>query len=268
MFFHGLVVAASGFLFIFSPGLPMSLLIRRSPTFDRSSLYWGIGVWVIALLPSLFLQSLLRQLVQIDQASRGLSGQPVDYGLTLVAALLTSLFVAGGMYVILRRNRRHIPPDRLYPNGLALGFGVGLIAQVFTGLSLVGAGFRLMFGDTSTATLASLAQIDLLSLIAGLLPLILFRPALLVVSAARGVLVARAILERPAFFWLAVLVEAVFVWAILALQLALGGENAGQLLAGDSNPLISVVTTAYYLLAFGLAYRWLLTQIAGWGPRP
>jgi hypothetical protein len=27
------------------------------------------------------------------------------------------------------------------------------------------------------------------------------------------------------------------------------------------------VTSAYYLIAFGLAYRWLLAQIAGWHSR-
>jgi hypothetical protein len=182
--------------------------------------------------------------------------------LTLAGALLTAFFVAGGMYLVLRLKR--IEATTLPPNGLALGFGVGLIAQVFTGLSLVGAGFRLMFGDASTETLVSLAQVSYLNLMLALLALILFRPALLAVSAARGVLVARALYQRPPFFWLAVLVDAVFMWAILALQLALGRENPGQILIGGADLLTSVVTIVYYLIAFGLAYRWLLAQIAGW----
>jgi hypothetical protein len=259
---RGLLIAAGGFLFIFSPGLPMSLLVRRSPSFNRDIVYWGIGAWPVALLPSLFLQSLLRQILQNSQTPRGLSGQPMDYALTLAGALLTAFFVAGGMYLVLRFKR--IEATTLPPNGLALGFGVGLIAQVFTGLSLVGAGFRLMFGDASTETLVSLAQVSYLNLLLALLALILFRPALLAVSAARGVLVARALNEHPLFFWLAVLVDAVFVWAILALQLALGGESPGQVLVGDSSALTSVMNIVYYVLAFGLAYRWLLTQIAGW----
>ena len=262
MILRGLLIAAGGFLFIFPPGLPMSLLVRRSPSFNRDIVYWGIGAWLVALLPSLFLQSLLRQILQNSQTPRGLSGQPMDYALTLAGALLTAFFVAGGMYLVLRFKR--IEATTLPPNGLALGFGVGLIAQVFTGLSLVGAGFRLMFGDASTETLVSLAQVSYLNLLLALLALILFRPALLAVSAARGVLVARALYQRPPFFWLAVLVDAVFVWAILALQLALGGESPGQVLVGDSSALTSVMNIVYYVLAFGLAYRWLLTQIAGW----
>jgi hypothetical protein len=269
LFLRGLVVAAGGFLFIFSPGLPMSLLVRslRSLAFNRDMVYWGIGAWLVALLPGLFLQSLLRQILQNGATPRAPSGQPLDYALTLAGALITAFFVAGGMYLVLRRNRSDVPMERLYPNGLALGFGVGLIAQVFTGLSLVGAGFRLMFGDASTETLAQLAQISYPNLLLALLPLILFRPALLAVSAARGTLVARALREHAAFFWLAVLVDAVFVWAILAVQLALGGENPGQVLVGDTNAAISMVTSAYYLIAFGLAYRWLLAQIAGWHSR-
>ncbi len=241
----------------------MSLLVRsmRGPSFNRDIVYWGIGVWLVALLPSLFLQSLLRQILN-GPTPGALSGRPMDYGLTLIGALLTAFFVAGAMYLLLRFKR--IEAAALPPNGLALGFGVGLIAQVFTGLSLVGAGFRLMFGDASTETLASLAQMSFLNLLLALLPLILFRPAMLVVSAARGMLVARALRERAAFFWLAVLVDALFTWVILALQLALGGENPGQVLVGDTNAFASMVTLVYYVVAFGLAYRWLLTQIAGW----
>ncbi len=263
-----MLLAASGFFFIFSPGLPMSLLLRggRGPAIDRGSLYWGIGVGLIAVVPSLFLQSLLRQIVQADVAPRALAGQPSDYALTLVAALITASFVAGGIYLVLRLRRRAAPADGLLPNGLALGFGVGLIAQVFTGLSLVGAGFRLMFGDASNPTMVSLGQISLLGLLIGLLPLILFRPALLVVSAARGVLVARSLVDGPRFFWLAVLVDAAFVWGVVALQLALGGENAGQVLVGDFEPWISAALVIYYLLAFGLAYRWLAARIAAWTP--
>ncbi|MBM2849612.1 MAG: hypothetical protein HW418_2554, partial [Anaerolineales bacterium] len=117
MILRGLLIAASGFLFIFSPGLPMSLLARRSPSFNRDIVYWGIGAWLVALLPSLFLQSLLRQILQNSQTPRGLSGQPMDYVLTLAGALLTAFFVAGGMYLVLRFKR--IEATTLPPNGLA-----------------------------------------------------------------------------------------------------------------------------------------------------
>ncbi len=260
MFLRGLLVAASGFLFIFSPGLPMRLLTRHSPLFHRDMVYWGIGVWLIALLPSLFLQSLLRQILQ----KGALSGPPSGYALTAIGALLTALFVAGAMYLVLRFKGRDDSPGHLPGNGMALGFGVGLIAQVFTGLSLAGAGFRLMFGDTSTETLVGLTQIGFVELILALLSLILFRPALLAVSAVRGVLVARSFKERPAFFGLAVVVDAAFVWSIVAFQIAFGDETAGQVLAGNANTVTSTVTVVYYILAFALAYRWLMAQIAGW----
>jgi hypothetical protein len=252
------VVAASGFIFVFSPGLPMGLLARRSPAFDRGLIFWGMGVWLVALLPSLFLQSVLRQIVANESPPRAASA------LTFVGAFVTALFVQGAMYAVLRRTRKRALPQGLLANSLALGFGVGLIAQLFTGLSLVGAGFRLMLGDTSTPTLAELARVGHVELGLGLLPLLLFRPALLVVCAARGVLVARALLERPLYFWLAVLVDSAFVWVILAIQLALGGEEPGQLRVGAVDPAISVVSAVYYLLAFGLAYRWLLTQMSAW----
>lgn len=258
MIVRGLLVALSGFLFIFSPGLPMRLLMRRGLPFQRDMVYWGLGVWLVALLPSLFLQSLLRQILQQPGA---LTGPAPDYWQTLVGALLTALFVASVTVLVLRFKSKDAPPAELLGNGLALGFGVGLIAQVFTGLSLVGAGIRLIYGDTSTPTLEGLAQIGLLELSLALLALVLFRPALLAVSAARGVLVSRSFGGHAQYFWLAVLVDALFGWIILALQLRLGAGSPGELLAGGQSPLSSLVTIVYYLLTFGLAYRWVLTQI-------
>jgi hypothetical protein len=262
---RGLLVAASGFVFIFSPGLPMRLLMRGMGrlSFKREFVYWGIGAWIIALPPSLFVQSLLRQVLQGPQASRDRLA-PLDYGLTLMSALLTALLVAGVMYLVLRRSRRTTPLEDLAPGGLALGFGAGLIAQVFTGLSLVGAGFQLMFGNVANETLSRLAQSSYLDLVLGLLPLILFRPALLVVSAARGVLVARGLVQGARYFWLAVIVDAVFVWALFALQLALGSETPGQVLVGSVAPMTAAVTCVYYVVAFGLAYAWVLRQISRW----
>ena len=261
MILRGILIATSGFLFIFSPGLPIGLLSRRSPPINRDLIYWGIGLWLVALLPSLFLQSLLRQGLIGD---RGLTGQPIDYIVTLLGGLVTATFVTGAMVLVLRRRRE--PAADLLPNGLALGFGVGLVAQVFTGLSLVGAGFRLMYGQLATPTLSGLATASLLTLLLGLLALILFRPALLLVSAVQGVLASRALLEGWGYFFLALLASTLFTWMILAVQIALGGENPGQLLLGSTDSLISGVTILYYLLVFGLAYRWLVAQLARWRP--
>jgi hypothetical protein len=220
-----------------------------------------MGLWLAALLPSLFLQSLLRQILLGNQPAPGPAGQPTEYALPMLGAFVTAIFVLGAMYWVLRRRAQ----AALLPDGLALGFGIGLVAQIFTGLSLVGAGFRVMFGDTSTPTLAALAQASYLELLLGLLPLVLFRPALLAVSALQGVLAGRALREGWRYFWLAVLVNTFFVWGILALQLALGGEDPGQVLLGASDPLVAAVTSGYYLLVFALAFRWLLSQVATWG---
>ena len=263
MLLRGLVVAASGFLFIFSPGLPIGLLARYGPPLKRDLLYWGAGLWLVMLLPSLFFQSLLRPILWGNQAPGDLSGQLLDYPFTLLGAFVAAVIVQGAMFLLLRRRR--LDSNSLLSSGLSLGLGVGLIAQVFTGLSLVGAGFRLMFGDTSTPILTSLAQMGYLSLMLGLLPMLLYRPALLVVSAVQGVLVARALRDRTYFFWLAVLVGTLFTWLILALEMALGSQNPGQVLLGVTDPLTSLVTIVYYVLAFGLAFRWLHAQITTWG---
>jgi hypothetical protein len=261
MVLRGLLVAASGFLFIFSPGLPIGLLTRRSPPFKRELIYWGVGIWIVTLLPSLFLQSLLRQILSGGQPPAELTWSPLVLGQTLFGALLTAIFVQAGMWIVLLRGRQSAGP--LLLDGMALGFGIGLVAQVFTGLSLVGAGFQMMYGNfSSTSALAGFVEATPVELFLSLVPLILFRPALLVVSAVQGVLVGRSVENGRYFFWLAVLVNVAFAWGILALQLAFGVENPGQVLLGASNLLTSIVTIVYYLLAFFLAYRWLLSQLA------
>jgi hypothetical protein len=261
MILRGIIIAASGFLFIFSPGLPIGLLSRHSPPIDREMIYWGIGLWLVALLPSLFLQSLLRQVWIGDRA---LTGEPLDYIITLLGALVTATIVTGAMVLVLRRRKEQAAG--LLPSGLALGFGVGLVAQVFTGLSLVGAGFRLMYGQVTTSALSDLASASLPALLLGLLAIILFRPAVLLVSAVQGVLASQVSFGGWGFFILAMLVSTLFTWMILALQFALVGETAGQLLPGSTDPLISGVTILYYLLVLGLAYRWLARQLSGWNP--
>jgi len=240
----------------------MSLLARGRAPIERGLLYWGIGLWLAALIPSLFIQSLLLQIFYPDHARTGFSGRPADYLLTLLGAFITALFVAVAMALLLRRRREQA--GDLESKGMALGFGIGLIAQVFNGLILVGAGFRLMFGDASAPALQAAATIGLLDLVLSLLALVLFRPTLLVVSAVQGVMVARSVGGRWRYFWLAVLIDMVFAWAILGLKMALGGTNPGQVQLADPNSLISLVTLVYYGLAFGLAYRWLAGQMEYW----
>jgi len=121
----------------------MDRLLRRfGRGFPRELLYWGMGIWMVALIPTYFLQSLVRQAVQgggsIITAFRA---EPGTYALSLVNAVLAALLLVVGMAVYLRRKK--LPEAERDEGGLTMGFGVGLIAQVFTGLSLVGAGFRL-----------------------------------------------------------------------------------------------------------------------------
>ncbi|MEW6567802.1 MAG: hypothetical protein AB1449_06475 [Chloroflexota bacterium] len=257
MILRGLLVVLSGFLFIFIPGLPMRLLARPGRAAPRGLLYWGMLVWMVALLLGLFFQSLLRQVIQAG--AQALSGQPIDYALTLVSALVEAFFLETGVYWMLRWKRSDSGDAAAV--GLTLGYGVGLIYQVFTGLALVGAGFRLTFGDTSEPTLAALAHSPLLDLCLGLLAMILFRLALLVVRGALGMLVGRAAAGRIRFLWLAMLVDTGFTWVILAIQLAVSRERPGQILAGQVDATTAAVTAAYYLLVFLLAYRWLQTNL-------
>jgi len=259
---RGVLIALSGFLFIFAPGLPMGLLRRFGRAFPREFLYWGMGIWLAVLIPTYFLQSLVRQFVQgAGSATTAFQAEPGTYGMTLVHAVLAALLLVGGMAIYMLRKR--LPEEERNEGGLTLGFGVGLIAQVFTGLSLVGAGFRLVYGDTTDATLTALAQSPMFDLLVALLAMILFRIALLTVSGVVGILVARAVSGSPRTFWLAAAVYAVFSWLIVAAQLAIGGENPGAILAGQASLLTSAVTVIYYLVAIALAYAWLertLTQ--------
>jgi hypothetical protein len=253
---RGLLIAASGFVFIFSPGLPLSALTRRSPGVERGLIYWGLALWPLALLPALFLQSLLRQAVRGSTPSAAPGVEPVDYLLTLAGALIAALILQGAMVLLLHFKRP--APEETVPAGLSLGFGIGLISQVFTGLALVSAGFRLTLGETGDPLLTTLAQAEGWRLALSLLPVILYRPALLVVSAARGLLVARSLTEGFRLWLVAVVVDTLFSWLSVASQLALGTANGGEIVAGATPPLTAVVTAVYYVLAFALAMRWII----------
>jgi hypothetical protein len=263
---RGVLIALSGFLFIFAPGVPMGLLRRYSRGLPREHLYWGMGIWLVVLIPAFFLQSLVRQFVQgAGTPTGGFQGQPSDYGLTLVNALITALLLAGGMAIYLHRKK--LSSDETDEAGLTLGFGVGLIAQVFTGLSLVGAGFRMAYGDTG-AGLADMAGAPMFDLILSLLALVLYRVALLTVCGAVGLLLARAVAGPLRLFWLAAGIHAAFHWLIIAAQLAIGFEDPGAILLGRVSLLASGVAVVYYLAATALAYLWLRRSLTAAAGRP
>jgi hypothetical protein len=93
---RGLVLTTGGFLFIFLPGLIISLLTRRSLRFDTNQLLWGMGVMVVTLFPAMFLTSVLRVLLLGNQVA-GLAAL-----LQFPFLIDRSLFLEGGIYLLMR----------------------------------------------------------------------------------------------------------------------------------------------------------------------
>jgi len=264
MVFKGLLVVVSGFLFIFISGVPIRLIARFRPDYKKEGIYWGVLIWVIAFFLSTFLQNLIRQIV-----SGGINNAPVASPWPfLLGAVFTTLLVQIGMLIFLKNYRKK--DEDVVSGGLALGFGIGLIAQVFTGMILItagagvllqGFGVTLPFGNIQAATLELVSGESLFGLIAALLSLIFFRVALLTVSAAQGYLVAGSVFGKKWNFWFALLGYSAFTWIIFFLQMLLGEENLGEVSIGLTSPLTAVVSAAYYLGAFILGYQWLSKEL-------
>lgn len=262
MLLRGLIVALSGFLFIFAPGVPMGMLRRYGRGFPREHLYWGMGIWLVTLLPTYFLQSLLRQAIQ--GAGPTAAGQPGTVTLSLAAPILAALLVVGAMTLYMRW--KALPEDERTEAGLTLGLGAGLIAQVFRGLDFVGGGLRLAYEGAGDPGLAPLANAPMLDLIVALLAEILFRVAFLTVSGVVGILVARAVGGSRRSFWLAAAVYAAFSALIVVIQLAIGGGIPGATLAGQAGLITSAVTATYFVLVAGLAYQWIRRRLVAEAP--
>ncbi len=256
MVLRGILVALSGFLFIFAPGVPMGMLRRFGRSFPREHLYWGMGIWLVSLLPTYFLQSLLRQAIQGPGAAAAAGiDLPSTALLSLVAPILAALIVVGGMLLYLRWKAP--PADGRIEAGLTLGLGAGLIAQVFRGLDFVGGGMRLAYEGAGDPGLAPLAHAPMLDLITALLAEILFRVAFLTVCGVVGILVARAAGDSPRSFWLAAACYAAFSMLIVVIQLAVGGGIPGATLAGQAGLITSAMSAVYFVVTAGLAYAWI-----------
>jgi hypothetical protein len=243
---RGLVVAFGGFTFIFLPGVILSALTRRNLRFDTNLLLWGMGVLVITLFPALFVTSLLRIMIFGDRAPE----PAMLYVFALLGSLIAAVFLEVGKYLFLRW--RNIPPPNLLEGGILIGLGVGLLTNVFQGIGLVGAGFRLVLGDTSLPDLATIASQPWVELLVGLVALNAYRIALVAVSACTGVLVAQALLHKQQrWLWLAVLINAVTAWSYNAIGLALGEEGLTA----------NLVVLVYEAGLAALALYWLIQQI-------
>jgi len=267
MILKGLLVVASGFIFIFSPGVPMKLISRYRPDYKKEGLYWGIGIWIIAFFLGTFIQSIARQIASGGQTNSQLSSQPFDLTSYLLGAIFTTFLVQIGMLIFLKNQQKK--GEDVPSTGLALGFGIGLIAQIFTGMSLIGAGAGMVFqgvgvqlsaGSIQSNTMEIISNAGFFSLFIALLSMILYRVALLTISSVQGYLVASSLQSKPIRFLLGILVYVTFTWAILLLQLLLGEKNPGQLL-GVTSAGISIVSIFYYSVAFFLGYRWLAKEL-------
>ena len=237
---RGPLLALDGFIFVFMPAMLLPVLLRRQPEVNRSFVWWGAGTFLVALLPALFLSSLARQVMQPGNhlAARAL--------LALISALVSGVLIVGAQYLLLRWRR---PPVPVLPvTGLAVGLGVGIVTQVFTGFAHIGAGFRLLFGDTSTPELAALAAMPIGLFSLKLLAELMNRAVLFVVNGGLGYLVGRSLAGQRGLLPLAMLLYAAFNLILPLIQLGLAEQEV----------LINGIAILVEGAIGGLALRWLL----------
>jgi hypothetical protein len=244
---RGLIVAIGGFVFIFLPGVFISILSRRNLRFEMPLLLWGMGILVVTLFPAVFLTSLLRMVVFGEHFPE--AGM-LYLIFIFIGSLIAAIFLEGGKYLLLRW--RQISSTELLGSGIMLGIGVGLLTNVYEGISLVGAGFHLILGDTSTPELAKIASQAWFDLIMGLVALNVYRIALVVISAALGGLVAYALINgQLRWFWLAVLINTISAWSYSAIGLALENDNL----------VANIIVLLYQGILAVLAGFWLFRQL-------
>jgi hypothetical protein len=227
MVLKGLLLCVQGFLFIFLPGVVMSLILRRTARYsvpplggavDRGLIWWGAGGLLVALLPLNFFGSLARQILAASGSS--LAAQ------LAVAALLSGFFVEGMKYLVLRY--KGMAGEAVVPAGIAVGLGVGLITKIFVGFAFVGTGIQLLFGDTSTPLLAQTAARSLSDLSLAAVASLADRLALLILNGGLAAVVGRSILDQKRRLLLAaMLIHAAIELAYSAITMGL--EGRGQL---------------------------------------
>jgi len=99
MILKGLLVLIGGFVFIFSSGIPMSMISRYRPDYKREALYWGMGIWAVTFFLSTFLQNLIKQIISGGQAAAG-STSMLSY---LTGDVVTTLLLQLGMMIYLKK---------------------------------------------------------------------------------------------------------------------------------------------------------------------
>lgn len=237
---RGLLLATDGFIFVFMPAILLPMLLGRQSGVNRGFVWWGAGTFLVALLPALFLSSLARQVLQLDDhlAARALPA--------LISALIGGVLVIEGQYLLLRW--RKPPTAMLAVTGLAVGLGVGVVTHIFTGFAHIGAGFRLLFGDTSTPELVALAAVPIGLFVLKLLAELMNRAVLLVVNGGLGYLVGRSLVGQRGLLPLAMLLYAAFDLVLPLIHLGLAEH---EMLSNG----ISILTEG---VIGGLTLYWLL----------
>jgi len=238
----GLLLAIGGFIFIFMPAVLLPVFWRRHPDVNRRFIWWGAGAFLVSLIPTLFLSSLVRQFIQPE----GRVGAQVLYA--LFSASISGVLVVGTQYLLLRWLKPE--PGLLPAAGLAVGLGVGVVTQVFVGFTRVGAGLRLLFGDTSTAELASLAAVPIGLLSLQLLAELMNRAVIFVFNGGLGTLVGRSQVETRSLLLIAMLLHAGLSFGSQLVQLGLAEQ---RVLADAASILLAALVGAASL-------RWLLAM--------
>ncbi len=241
---RGVIIILGGLVFMFLPGVFISLSSQRGFKYNRSMLLWGMALLGLTL-PANYLTVLLGY----AWAGNSESGLIENIAIAMLGSLIAALFVHTAQYLILR-SRSKIK-ENLLGNGVMIGLGFGLLNKVFLGFILTGIGMRLLFGDTVTADLGQISVQPWPSMVTSLVALITDRVALVLVYGALGVFVARAIIEKNMrWFWIAVGANTAFATAYASISLSL-----------DMNALPANLLVILYegLLAIGVL-RWLFKQ--------
>jgi hypothetical protein len=241
---RAIIIILGGLVFMFLPGVLVSLASQRGLRYNRAMLLWGMALLVLTL-PANYLTVVLGYILVGD----GRSGLIKDIAVAMLGSLIAALFIHTAQYLILRGRRKQ--PGELLGNGVMIGLGFGLLNKVFLGFILTGIGMRLLFGDTVTADLGQISIQTWPSMLISLVALITDRLALVVVYGALGVFVARSIIEKNMrWFWGAVAANTAFATVYASISLGL-----------DMNALpANLLIIAYEGILVVGVLRWLMGQ--------